>query len=228
MRRKNFGVMAAIALLGIGLAGCSAPGGLKSSNRVGIGPLGVSSPYASYATYYGYVSPDVRPAGTYKGKDAYYLYFWVPAVIDEVGVSMYSPSDKKPADAEFKSANYLAQIQKDPKAYFDTYLVLERMDIIDPTKIKNGGNAISTLEENDDTSELPANPGGLHYNSLLRAQTETSNPLKALVRGVYRITFTSFRGQVKGSYIATVGTNVPGVKIASSLAELHQMVNSQQ
>ncbi len=226
MIRKNLGLMAIVALIGVGLAGCSAPGGLKSSKRVGIGPIGVNSPYASYATYYGYISPDVKPAGTYKGKDAYYLYIWVPGVIDEVGVSMYSPADKKPADSDFKSANYLAQIQKDPKAYFDTYLVLERMDIIDPKKIKNGGKVISLLEENDDSSELPKNPGGLNYNSLLRHESEAGNPLKALVRGVYRITFTSFRGEVKGSYIASVGTNIPAVKIASNLTDLQELVNN--
>ena len=52
-----------------------------------------------------------------------------------------------------------------------------------------------------------------------------NNPSEALVRGVYRISFTSFRSNVEGSFEATIGTNVPGVKIAASLEELHELVN---
>lgn len=222
---KRLSLFALLAVASAGFVSCG--GGLKSSIRKGFGPLSMRVPYAKYVNYYGYVSSDIQPDGKYKGKDAYYLYFWVPAVIDEVGVSMYSPADKKPGSSDFKHPKYDAGIAKDAKAYFDTYLALERMDIIDPAKIKSGGKAISLLETNDDSGELPANPGGSRYNSLLRHKSQAGDPLKALVRGVYRITFTSFRGKVAGSYIATVGTNVPGVKIASSLEELHKIVNAE-
>lgn len=203
----------------VALASCKT-GYLASTNSYGP----VTAPYASYAQYLGYIKPGTRPDGQYQGKNAYYLYFWVPAAIDEVGVSMYSPAD-------ITSADYVSQAYKDnasdTQSYFDTYLVLERMDIIDPAKIRGGGRALQVLASNDDSSEVPANPGGSSYNSLLRAQTDINDPLKALVRGVYRITLTSFRGDVKGSFVATIGTNIPGVKIASSLEDLHKLVNEQ-
>ena len=198
---------------------------LKSSVMKGVGPLKARLPYANTVNYFGYISPSVQPDGKYKGKDAFYLYFWVPAVIDEVGVSMYSPADRKPGGKDFKQKSYDELVAKNPKKYFDTYLALEKLNIFNPEKIKNGGSVMSKLAYNDDTSEIPANPGGMKYNSLLRHRSVASNPMKALVRGVYRITFTSFRGAVEGSYIATVGTNVPGVKIAASLEELDSLVN---
>ncbi len=223
---KRLLTIALMALAGVSLASC-ATGGLKSSNSLGYGPVSMRAPYASYSQYFGYVSPDVKPDGKYKGKDVYYLYFWVPAVIDEVGISMYSPADKEPSDSDFKSPAYDAGMAKDKDAFFDTYIVLDRMDILDPTKIKDGGKVFSTLQTNDDDSEMPANPSGSHYNSLLRHVSEVSDPMKALVRGVYRIGFTSFRGNVQGSYIATIGTTIPGVKVAATLDELHKIVNEE-
>lgn len=212
--------------LAVLFASSCATTGLKSSIQKGFGPLSMRLPYASMANYYGYVSPGVEADGTYKEKDAYYLYFWVPAVIDEVGVSMYSPADMDPAEGDFVATNYQELIEGDSEAFFDTYLVLEKMDIFDPAKIKDGGNAISELATNDDSGEMAANPSGSKYNSLLRHKSEISDPLKALTRGVYRIGFTSFRGSVEGSFIANVGTNIPGVVIASSLEELHTAVNA--
>ncbi|MDC7218717.1 MAG: LipL32 family surface lipoprotein [Spirochaetales bacterium] len=223
MKRKLIAVIFAVAA--IAMTGCSTTG-LKSSHTKGIGPVSTRLPYLNMVNYFGYVSPDVTPDGEYKGKDAYYLYFWVPAVIDEVGVSMYSPADKEPAEGDFQHGLYEELIAADSEAFFDTYLVLEKMSIIDPAKIKDGGEALSVLATNDDSSEMPKNPAGRKYNSLLRHVSEASDPLKALTRGVYRISFTSFRGSVEGSYLANVGTNVPGVIIASSLEELHDMVNA--
>ena len=179
--------------------------------------------------YSGYGGSDVHPDGKNNGKDAYYLYFWVPAVIDEVGVCMYSPSGgANPGGGDFKHSLYDQKVASDPASFFDTYLFLERMSIVDPAKIQQGGFPVGLLDSNDDSSEMPANPSGAHYNSLLRVKTESTSPTKALVRGVYRITFTSYRGAIRGSYVATVGTNIPGVKMAASLAELHKLVNEQK
>ena len=199
---------------------------LKSSNAKNIGPIKGRAPYTSVEKYYGFIDPAATPDGNYKGKKAYYLYFWVPAAIDEVGVAMYSPVTDKPGKSDFVGPKYEANYAKDSKSFFDTYVVLERMAVIDPTKIKDAASApCQLLDENDDTSEIDANPAGQQYNSVLRVKTSTDNPTKALVRSVYRITFTSFRGDVKGSFLAQVGTNIPGVKVASSLAELHKLVN---
>ena len=200
---------------------------LTSSKKIKKLGVEVSAPYAKYSKYYGYVDKNVKPEGKYKNKDAYYLYVWVPAAADEIGVSMVSPAKGKPKKKkDFQHSNYKAGIKADKKAYFDTYLVLDRLSVIDPAKINKGGKVLSTLQTNDDSGELPANPSGSKYNSLLRHISEVGSPTKAIVRGLYRISFTSFRGNVKGSYLATVGTNIPGIKIASSLEELHELVNS--
>ncbi|WP_028972816.1 LipL32 family surface lipoprotein [Spirochaeta cellobiosiphila] len=204
--------------------GCSTSG-LTSSITKGVGPLTVHAPYANMTNFYGYVASDVKADGEYKGKDSYYLYFWVPAVIDEVGVAMYSPADQVPSEGDYKSAIFDSAYEKDSEAFFDTFIALEKMDIFDPEKIKDGGSVVSELATNDDSGEMPKNPAGQSYNSLLRHKSDAGSPLKALTRGVYRIAFTSFRGDIEGSFTAQVGTNIPGVVIASSLEELHKAVN---
>ncbi len=225
---KRFKALYAFAALAVlaGALSCGGGTGLRSSVQKGFGPFSAKIPYLNNVNYFGFVGPEIRADGKHNGKDAFYLYFWVPAVIDEVGVSMVSPAQGiSPDSDDFKHPRFDEMNQADPAAYFDTWIRLERMDIASAGSIKKGGRAISTLAENDDTGELKAQPSGSHYNSLVRVRTEAANPLKALVRGVYRITFTSFRGEIRGSYVATVGTNIPGVKIAASLPELHNLVN---
>ncbi len=197
----------------------------KSSKSKGYGPMKVSLPYLNYTKYYGYVDTSVKPEGKYKDKDAYYLYVWVPAAVDELGVSLVSPATGKPGKKDFVHDFYKKGMKKDKKAYFDTYLVLDRLKVTDAKKIKDGGKVLQTLTYNDDSSELPKNPGGRHYNSVLRHESKLGSPTKALVRGLYRISFTSFRGKVNGSYMATLGSNIPGIKVANTLAGLQKLVN---
>ncbi len=206
---------------GFGLGGNK----LTSSKKIRKGPIEVSAPYAKYSKYFGYVDSSVKPDGQYKSKDAYYLYVWVPAAADEIGISMVSPAKGKPKKKDFYHDKFKAGMKKDKKAFFDTYIVLDRMNVVDAKKIKNGGSVLATLQYDDDSRELPKNPSGRYYNSLLRHVSEVRSPTKAIVRGLYRISFTSFRGNVSGSYLATVGTNVPGILIADNLADLHALAN---
>ncbi|ADZ89577.1 Lipl32 family lipoprotein [Marinomonas mediterranea] len=209
------------------LAGCSATTPhLKSSVSRGMAGIEARVPYTNYTNYFGYIDSSVKPDGKYKNKDAYYLYVWVPAAVDEIGVSMISPSTSAPSDSDFVHSNFNVGMKNDASKFFDTYLLLDRLNIVDSAKIKNGGKVLQNLGRDDDSSELPANPKGLHFNSLLRKVSSMTNPSEALVRGVYRISFTSFRSSIEGSFEATVGTNVPGVKIAPSLTELHNLVNA--
>ncbi len=226
MSKRNLFLLGILAFV-VSMASSCSQTGLYSSNWEGFGPFTARTPYTSYVDYYGYVDSKVQPQGKYKGKDAYYLYLWVPAVIDEVGVSMKSPApaDEPPEEGAFKHPYFDTGVAADAEAYFDTYLALEKMDILEPEKIKDGGSVLGLLTTNDDNSDMGPNPGGSNYNSLLRHESEVSNPLKALTRGVYRIVFTSFRGNVKGSYVAQVGTNIPGSSIAATLEELHKAVN---
>ncbi|MDO5969389.1 LipL32 family surface lipoprotein [Flavivirga aquimarina] len=65
------------------------------------------------------------------------------------------------------------------------------------------------LERNDDSGEMPKQPSGNNYNSLLRYKSEASNPEKALTVGLYRIGFTTYkRGEVKGTFLAQVAAPI--------------------
>jgi hypothetical protein len=75
----------------------------------------------------------------------------------------------------------------------------------------------TTLESNDDSSDMPAQPSGSKYNSLMRMTSEVSNPLKAITLGLYRIGFTTYKtGEVQGSFLAQLGAPVklPGIAVA--------------
>ncbi len=82
------------------------------------------------------------------------------------------------------------------------------------------------LERDDDGDDTYDEERHAKYNSLVRIETQVNRPEKALTRGLYRVAFTTYkRGDVKGSFVATIGTNIPGVKMATSLPELHKIVN---
>lgn len=225
---KAISVLGTVAVSFFLCTGFGLPGGndLKSSHTKKVAGVEVQAPYVKYTKFFGYVDESIKPDGKYKDRDTFYLYVWVPAAMDEIGVSMVSPAKGKPKKKkDFVHPQYKAGMKKDKKAYFDTYINFDRMDVIEPSKIKDGGKVLSAMAKNDDSSELPKNPGGQSYNSLLRVVTDTSNPKKALVRGLYRISLTSFRSKIEGSYLATIGSNVPGIKMAASLEDLHKIVN---
>ena len=57
----------------------------------------------------------------------------------------------------------------------------------------------------------------------MRVMSETSDPAKALVMGLYRIGFTTYKtGEVQGSFLAQLGAPVklPGVKVAKNMDDL--------
>ncbi|HZV68027.1 MAG TPA: Lipl32 family lipoprotein [Saprospiraceae bacterium] len=190
----------------------------------------VRVPYTDVVNYYGYVKPGATPDETRDGKKYYYLYMWIPLAAPEIGIRMVSPvpSTMKPVETDFMGPDYKANAA-DATSYFDTWIALERADgVTSPETIAKGKTSKwSSYGTNDDTSELPAQPSGSKYNSLMRITSETSNPVKALVAGLYRIGFTTYKtGEVQGSFVAQVGAPVklPGVVIASSLDELAKQV----
>ena len=118
--------------------------------------------------------------------------------------------------------NYAAN--KGSSDYFDTYITLEKSDIkkkedINEESVKSA--KWTRLDSNDDSSELHAQPSGSKYNSLLRYESDPSNPLKALSVGLYRVGFTTYKaGEVKGTFLAQIGSPVklPGVIISKELS----------
>ena len=184
-------------------------------------------PYTDMVSYYGFVKPGTAADEEKGGKKYYYLYVWIPAVAPELGIRMVSPipDGMKPGDADFQAPTY-ADAAGDPKTFFDTWITLERADGITSKEDigSKGKNARwNSYGVNDDSGEMPAQPSGSKYNSLMRITSEASNPLKALVVGLYRIGFTTYKtGEVKGGFVAQVGAPVklPGVKMGASVDAL--------
>lgn len=196
-----------------------------SSTEKKIGPKTIKVPYTDVISYLGYASPgnedEVRD-----NKKFYYIYVWVPLVAPEIGVRMLSPV----GDTKIKNAIVSGAYQENSGSedYFDTYITLERSDIISKDNITeeavNSANWV-TLESNDDSGEMPKQPSGNSYNSLLRYTSEASNPAKALTAGLYRIGFTTYKtGEVKGTFLAEVAAPIklPGVVMAKTIAELNE------
>lgn len=188
-------------------------------------------PYSDVVSYYGYIKPGAAPDETRDGKKYYYLYMWVSVAAPEIGIRMVSPIPEgmKPAETDFTGADYAANTG-DTKSYFDTWITLERADgVTSADGIMEGKTSKwFSFGSNDDSSELPAQPSGSKYNSVLRVTSETSNPAKALVVGLYRIGFTTYKtGEVQGGFVAQVGApvKIPGVVISSNLDALSKAVN---
>jgi hypothetical protein len=201
---------------------------LTSSVTKGFGFAKVAIPYANNTNYFGYIDEDAKPDEKIKGKDAYYIYVWVPAALDEIGVRMISPVGNlaEPEEADFIQSNYVKKHKADSEKWFDTWLRVERMDVIEPAKIKTAKKSIQILDKDDDGDDTYDEERHSKYNSLVRIKTEMSSPTKSLVRGLYRIALTTYKkGKVEGSFVASIGTNVPGIKMATSLNELHKIVN---
>jgi hypothetical protein len=191
----------------------------------------VRVPYSDVVNYFGYIKPGATPDETRDGKKYYYLYMWVPVAAPEIGIRMVSPIPEgmKAVETDFTGADYAANAGE-TKTYFDTWITLERADgVTSPDAIMKGKTSKwFSFGSNDDSSELPAQPSGSKYNSLMRVTSETSNPTKALVVGLYRIGFTTYKtGEVQGGFVAQVGApvKIPGVVIASNLDALMKQVN---
>lgn len=126
----------------------------------------------------------------------------------------------KPSDKDYVTADFTANAS-DTKSFFDTWVTFERAEGI--LKIEDVAAKAKTakwikIESNDDSSELPAQPSGSKYNSLMRITSETSSPTKSLVMGLYRVGFTTYKkGEVQGSFLAQIGAPVklPGVAVAA-------------
>lgn len=196
-----------------------------------LGPKTVRIPYTDVTTYYGFVAPGKAPDEVVGGKNLYYLYVWIPAVAPEIGVRMASPGSVYAEIKEqvIKDADYKADNKTD---YFDTWIEFQRAaDVLSPEDIKTKAGTTSWLkfDSNDDSGDMPANPGGQKYNSLLRITSVPSDPAHALIRGLYRIAFTTYKvGEVKGTFVAQVGApiKIPGVVIDKTLDGLLKQIEA--
>lgn len=221
-------VIAVIAIFSTSNLSAQKLGSFGSSTTKKVGPKTVAVPYTDVVTYLGFAAKDTEDE-VKDGKKFYYIYVWVPAVAPELGIRMMSPVGSTKVKKAIESKGYIDN--KDSKDYFDTYITLERSNIISKDKISADGVAgakWTTLERNDDSSEMPKNPAGRKYNSLFRYKSQVSDPLKALTVGLYRIGFTTFKkGEVNGTFLAQVASPIalPGVGVAKTIDELLKQIN---
>lgn len=188
-------------------------------------------PYTDIISYYGYIAPGAAPDEMRDGKKFYYLYIWISVAAPEVGVRMISPVPEKmsPEEGDFKSSDYDANTS-DKTNYFDTWIVLEKasgITSIEDISAKIAGAKWNTYDQNDDSGEMPAQPSGNKYNSLMRITSSTSDPLKSLTIGLYRIGFTTYKtGEVQGSFLAQIGApvKIPGIMVAKDVETLIKML----
>ncbi len=193
-----------------------------------VGPKEVAVPYTDVVSYLGYAAQGNEDE-VKEGKKFYYIYVWIPAVAPELGVRMMSPVGSTKIKNAIEAQSYLDN--KDSKDYFDTYITLEKSSIVKKEEISEDAALKAewtTLAKNDDSSEMPENGGGKMYNSLLRYESEASNPLKALSAGLYRVGFTTYKkGEVNGTFLAEVAAPVklPGVGVAKTIPALLEQIN---
>ena len=200
----------------------------NSSMTKKVGPKKIAIPYTDVVSYLGYANLGSEDE-IKDGKKFYYIYMWIPIIAPEIGVRMISPAVTVKSKNITESKDYIEN--KDSSDYFDTYITLERSDIFlkDDISAESVANASwYTLARNDDSSEMPKNPGGRSYNSLLRYESDINDPLSALSVGLYRIGFTTYKtGEVSGTFLAQVGSPIklPGVGIAKTIEELEVQIN---
>ncbi len=198
--------------------------GMKTK-KMGPKTVEVRIPYTDMTSYFGYVKPGQEPDATIDGKKMFFLYIWVPAVVPEIGVRMASPATMfaAPAEGDIVDASYKAD---DKDNYFDTWINFERaLTVVGLESMKATKDATPwlSLGKNDDSSEMPKNGGGQRYNSLLRITSDIKDVKRSLVRGLYRVAFTTYKkGEVKGSFVAQVGApiKIPGVIVSRSIDDI--------
>ncbi|MDW5290358.1 Lipl32 family lipoprotein [Formosa sp. PL04] len=196
-----------------------------SSVEKKVGPKTIQVPYTDVISYLGYASAGNEDE-IVDGKKFYYIYLWIPAVAPELGVRMLSPVGNTKVKDAIESAAYTENAGSSD--YFDTYITLERSTIFkaeDITEEAAKNATWTTLASNDDSSDMPKQPSGSSYNSLLRYTSEVGSPTKALTVGLYRIGFTTYKtGEVNGTFLAEVAAPVklPGVVMAKSIEDLQK------
>lgn len=198
-----------------------------SSVEKKMGPKTIQVPYTDVVSYAGYAMPDNEDE-VKDGKKFYYIYVWVPAIAPELGIRMMSPAKDLKIKNLIEGSAYGEHKSDDD--FFDTYITLERSDIVSKDKISvdaaKSANWVK-LASNDDSSEMPKQPSGSSYNSLLRYKSVAGDPTKALTVGLYRIGFTTYKtGEVKGTFLAEVAAPIklPGVAVAKTIEELKEQM----
>lgn len=181
--------------------------------------------YRDIKTYYGYVDPQSEPDEIRDGVKTNYVYFWNPTDTLEIGIRMVSPGEQ--AGRPHKNDDFVdaAYANRGPKSiYFDPWIRLERcLSITEREGVQKTCPQWIVLGDNDDSDELPKNPGGKQYNALARISNNTRDPLKVLVHGLYRVSYGNSKvGALQGSFVLQVAStaSLEGAWLAKTQSEL--------
>jgi len=226
MKKKLLAVILAFGMLSVANAQKLDKFGADLAKKSVMGKE-IRIPYTDLISYYGYIKPGSAADEFVGGKKMYYIYVWIPVAAPEIGIRMISPvpENSKVSDKDYVAPAY-TENASDTKSFFDTWVTFERAEGIfklDDVASKAKTAKWTTIETNDDSSDMPAQPSGSKYNSLMRITSDTSNPTKSIVMGLYRIGFTTYkRGEVQGSFLAQLGAPIklPGVAVAVKAEDL--------
>ncbi len=131
-----------------------------------------------------------------------------------------------PKPLDFVDPTY--QLNKRSDIYFDPWIRFERcLAAVNPEDILKPCAQWAAFGSNDDSSEVPAQPNGTRSNAVLRVKSSSDDPLKALVRGVYRIAIANDKGgEVQGSFIAQIGSpnDLHGLAMGRTPADLARAI----
>ena len=225
---------AALVALVLALGGCKSLPPFNADLGRETSPMGaVRVPYAVAVSYFGYVQTGTDAADARAGnggKKTLYLYLWLPDITPELGIRMLSPVAglAAPTNRDFVEDSFRDKAATDPTSYFDPWIALQRcLSTAAPEDIAKPCGQWVSLGDNDDSAELPPQPGGERHNALLRVASGTDDPLKVLARGMYRIAFGTRKGSdMHGTFLTQLGAPIElhGVAMARTTAELQKLV----
>jgi hypothetical protein len=176
--------------------------------RMDVGGKAVRPAYLSSFGYFGHIGAADMPSAVAGGEPHFHVYFWLPTRVPELGVRFLSHVNgwARP-DAQHDVVEAAFSEHKKDDTFFDPAIRLERcLGVVDAADAGRPCSQWAALGENDDSPEMPANPDGHYTNSLLRVGTHVEDPQRALVRGLYRVSFVGAKSTpVAGTYLMQVG-----------------------
>ena len=148
----------------------------------------------------------------------YFIFLWIPDSIKEIGIRMLSPVPElaMPDQGEMETPDYAERAGT--KKFFDPFIFLEQaQDASAPEDAfaKNKTLHWKMLGQNDNSTDVTAQPTGEKKNSLLRLYDAPEKNIR-LTRGLYRVCFRGYRGkQPAGTFLLQVGIYemMPGLRL---------------
>lgn len=158
------------------------------------------TPYPATRSWFGHLAADAQPDTAAEEPPLRYLYVWLPNAAPELGVRVVSPvvGWTVPSADDLQAPGYAEHAAEG--VGFDPQVTLERcVNAMNPEDLLVPCEYWAALGENDDSGELPPPPESTaKIQALLRVTSEPDEPLRALIRGLYRVGVWSAKGTPPG------------------------------